>query len=140
MRITYTLMFHRQIFYIVSLTKVGNDKWKNKRKDKFFNMVVPSGSFRYKRQQKQQDTTEQASLAQQAEPVFSPSDSGGCTRFYQKMAEACRSIPDRQCRIYDKKRAGNSMSCLPEVYIKRNLRGMGLIPKQQRGLQRLQRS
>lgn len=56
MRITYTLMFHRQIFYIVSLTKVGNDKWKNKRKDKFFNMVVPSGSFRYKRQQKQQDT------------------------------------------------------------------------------------
>ncbi len=74
MRITYTLMFHRQIFYIVSLTKVGNDKWKNKRKDKFFNMVVPSGYFRYKRQQKQQDTTEQASLAQQAEPIFSPAN------------------------------------------------------------------
>lgn len=39
-----------------------------------------------------------------------------------------------------KMRAGNSMSCLPEIYIKRNLRGMGLIPKQQRGLLRLQRS
>ena len=29
--------------FIVSLTKVGNEKWKNKRKDKFFNMMVTRG-------------------------------------------------------------------------------------------------
>lgn len=103
MRITYTLMFHRQIFYIVSLTKVGNDKWKNKRKDKFFNMVV--------------------------------------TRGIPPLQRATRKARHPKSQTYNKKRAGNSMSCLPRnLYQTKSTWYLCLIQKQQRGLLRLQRS
>lgn len=89
-------MFHRQIFYIVSLTKVGNDKWKNKRKDKFFNMVV--------------------------------------TRGIPPLQRATRKARHPKSQTYDKKRAGNSMSCLPEIYIKRNLRGISVLFRNNSGV------
>lgn len=107
-------MFHRQIFYIVSLTKVGNDKWKNKRKDKFFNMVVTRGIPPLETVTKNSGIhVEPASFERQqslSSPPQTPVAALVSTRKWRKPAALSRT---GNAVSMTKMRAGNSMSCLP---------------------------